>query len=571
MQLRSILHAHRSFSTGDLMVGLGLAALLYLGIQLSTGAPDRFAGPEVNLSPAALPYYALRSLSRMAAAYLLSLSFSLVYGYVAAKNRRAQTILLPLLDILQSIPILSFMPVVVLALVSFLPRGLGVELGSILLIFTSQAWNLTFAFYHGLIIVPKEMREAASIFRLNWWLQFKALEVPFATIGLVWNSMMSWAGGWFFLMAAEQFTLGDKDFRLLGLGSYLKTAAEQGNISALIWGLGAMVAVILLLDQFVWQPILAWADKFKLQTVSASEPPRSWVLDVLSRSWLVERFHAKAIAPLGEAIDRRLVGMVNEGSSSVRRRRGSILGAISTILLIALLAAVIYGGTRAVSLMTTLGWREWLEILSGAVATWLRVLVALFLALAWTLPLGVAIGTNQRLANRVMPVVQVVASVPATALFPILLWLLINVAGGLNFASILLMLLGTQWYLLFNIIAGSMAIPQDLRYTTDNLAIQGWERWRSFTLPALFPYLITGMITATGGAWNASVVSEYVRFATKTESTLGLGSLISQATADANFALLLASTLTMVGIVVVVNRLLWRRLYNLAEERFRWD
>ena len=562
---------------GDAFVAIGLAAILYLGVQLAVGAPTLVAGPEISLSPAALPYYSLRSLVRMTAAYLLSLAFTLVYGYAAARSRRAEAVLVPILDVLQSVPILSFLPIVLLAMVAIFPEGLGVELAAIVLIFTSQVWNLTFSFYNSLLTVPKELHEAASVFRLNWWLRFKSVEVPFATIGLIWNSMMSWAGGWFFLMAAEQFQLGDRNFQLPGIGSYLKTAANQGDLSALAIGIAALVGLIVALDQLLWRPLIAWSDRFKLQLVEEEFPPRSWMLDLLSRSTFVEWLGSRLFLPLTERLDRAFARSDRGGTSAVDERGAAMPGRQDLASLIGSLAlgvlglAAIYGGAQAVILVAQIDVGGLLFILLSAGATFLRVVAALAIAVAWTVPVGVAIGTNHRLANRLLPVTQVAASVPATALFPALLLVFIGLTGGLNIAAIVLMLLGTQWYLLFNVIAGAMAIPEDLFYTTESLRVRGFERWRSFILPAIFPYLITGMITATGGAWNASIVSEYVRFAGQTYETIGIGALIAASSEAADYPVLVAATLTMVAIVVLLNRLIWRRLYALAEGRFRLD
>lgn len=555
----------------DVLVGLGLAALLYLGIQLALGAPEQLAGPEISLEPAALPYYGLRSLLRMAAAYVLSLGFALVYGYTIAKSRRAETVLLPVLDVLQSVPILSFLPIVVLTLVAIAPRDIGLELAAVILIFTSMAWNITFAFYQSVITVPNELMEAATVFRFNPWLRFRCVELSFATIALVFNSILSWAGGWFFLMAAEQFVLGERNFQLLGIGSYLKTAAELGDVSALLLGLAALVILVVALDQLLWRPAIAWADKFRLQTVQEAEPPRSWVLDLLSRSELVERLNDAVVSPFSEGLDRAVGRLTTATAATTGSALAKALGWFGNLAVVAIIGAALYGSVQAISLISELGLPDWLLILAAAVATFLRVVAALVLALAWTLPLGVAIGTNPRLASRLLPLVQVAASVPATALFPILLLILIGLAGGLNLAAVLLMLLGTQWYLLFNIIAGAAAIPEDLKYTTESLGIHGIERWRSVILPAIFPYLVTGLITATGGAWNASVVAEYVTFAGEVQQTLGLGALIAASSEAGDFALLLASTLAMIAIVVLINHFFWRRLYRVAGARFRLE
>lgn len=571
MQIQSPIPARPFFRAGDLFIALALAAVLYFGARLAAGAPERLLGPFISLDPGALPYYALRSLLRMIAAYSLALGFTLAYGYIAAKNRRAESIMLPALDVLQSVPILSFMPVAVLSLITLFPANIGLELAAILLIFTSQVWNMAFSFYHSLITIPRDMSEASKIFGIYGWLRFRTVEVPFATIGLVWNSMMSWAGGWFFLMASEQFVLGERDFRLPGIGSYLKTAAEVGDITAILWGLFTLVTLIVALDQFVWRPVLAWADRFKLTAVEAEAPPRSWVLDLLARSLLIEKLQAAILTPLGEAIDTGLSRGIGAVSLQLPPVLSPWLKRLGIALLVVIGAIAVFGAARVAGVLTEIGWAQWLTIVAGSVATFGRVVAAQALALAWTLPIGVAIGTNRRLAHRIAPVVQVAASVPATALFPVLLLVLLGLPGGVNIAAILLMLLGTQWYLLFNVIAGAMSIPDDLRYTTATLGIKGLEYWRSFIVPAIFPSLITGMVTSTGGAWNASIVSEYVRFSGVTYSTFGLGAIIAQSSEAADFQILLVSTLTMVGIVALLNRLLWRRLYALAEERFHLD
>ena len=560
-----------TIQVGDVLILFGIVALLYLGVRLAFAAPAAVRGPVIDLAPQNLPWYAALSLGRMFTAYLLALAFTLPVGYLAARNRTAEAIVLPLLDVLQSVPILSFLPVVVLGLAALLPERVAVEFASIILIFTSQVWNLTFSFYQSMKTIPHDLGEAAQIFRLNGWLRFRTAELPFATLPLLWNSLMSWAGGWFFLMAAEIFTVGERDFRLAGLGAYLQSAANAGDVTAILWGLAALIAVIVLLDQLMWRPLLAWAEKFKVEMVPADEPPESWALDLWMQSRLGRAFDVRLRGPLVERLDRRISRMlVQRGSRESRRSRGGRRFAIGIPSILAA-GALLLGALQAINLLLQLPAEEWRLIAVGAGASLVRVLIALVLALAWTVPLGVAIGLNRRVAAVVQPVVQVVASVPATALFPIFVLVLIRVAGGLNLAAVLLMLMGTQWYLLFNVIAGASAIPRDLIYTTETLSIRGWERWRTLILPALFPYLITGMITATGGSWNATIVAEYVTFGGQTFQTSGLGALIAQATAQGNYALLLAATLSMIGIVVVLNRFFWRRLYRAAEERYRME
>jgi NitT/TauT family transport system permease protein len=393
------------------------------------------------------------------------------------------------------------------------------------------------------------------------------IELPFAAIGLIWNSMMSWAGGWFFLMAAEIFTVGARDFRLPGLGAYLSEAARVGDGRAITYGVITLVIVIVALDQFVWRPLLAWADRFKLELVESSEPPQSWFYDALRASRLFASFRARVHDWLvaHETPAWAPAFFADEEAEPTGR---SVL-----VRLFWIVAGVglIYGMVRALIMLAGLTAAEWGQIGLGALATLLRVATTLVIALAWTIPFGVAIGFSRRLARWCQPVVQIAASVPATALFPVLLVAVLNLAGGMNLAAIVLMLMGTQWYLLFNVIAGATAIPQDLKYSSALLGMSRFDRWRTLILPALFPYLVTGSITSTGGAWNASIVAEYGTFGGRTVQTIGLGALISHATAEGAYPLLLGSTLTMILIVTSFNAFVWRRLYRLAESRYRME
>lgn len=559
----------KSFTPADALALLAVIALVSIGAWIALNSPASIEGPNISLSPSVLPIYALFSVTRMAAAYLLSLVFTLLYGRTAAYHRRAEKILIPLLDILQSIPILSFLPVVLLSLNAILPEGIASELAAVVLIFTSQAWNMTFAWYQSLTTIPKELREASTIFRLNTWMQFRSLELPFGMISLIWNSMMSWAGGWFFLMAAEIFTVGERDFRLPGLGAYLHEAANQGNLSAIGWGLGVLVLIIVLLDQFVWRPLLAWSDRFKVEMIENDNPPQSWFYEWLHSSWFYIQVSQHILQPLRERIDTRLQTQpLPVADSSSEEKKPSFLASLPRLILIGVIA---YGAFRAVQLLEMVSLADWLDMGLGVLATSLRVLIALFLALLWTVPVGVAIGTNPRLAAVLQPVVQIAASVPATALFPMLLLFMLTLPGGLNIAAVGLMLMGTQWYLLFNVIAGASAIPQDLKYSAKLMGLNGWTRWTTLILPSLFPYLITGAITASGGAWNASIVAEYVQFSGNTYAAKGIGATIATATATGNYPLLLAATLFMVLVVVLLNRFIWRPLYQIAEDQYRME
>ena len=558
-----------SFLPDLVMFGTGIA--LFYGVLV---VGRHWLGPftpqvEISRSPWALGVYAGYSLLRITIAYVLSLGFTLVYGYVAAYNSRAERFMIPLLDVLQSIPVLSFLPGVMLAMVALFPgRQLGVEAGAILLIFTGQVWNMAFSFYASLKSIPKEMREAAKIYRFSWWQRFIEMELPFAAIGLVWNSMMSVAGGWFFLMACEMFVLGSRDFRLPGLGSYLQTAASAGDTRSILWGVGTMIAVIVLLDQFIWRPVIAWAEKFKVEQVESSDAPRSWVLEMIHHSRSLAQIRQKTVQPLSERV-MLYFSRVRPSEESEQRSVWKIW--IARFLGIVLLAGMSYGVVRVVMILTGLQKAELQEAALGLGATFLRVNLTLLLGALWTIPAGVAIGFNPRLARIAQPLAQIAASVPATALFPVVLLLLIRVGGGLGIGSIVLLLLGTQWYILFNVIAGAIAIPTDLKECCSVFQMKGIERWKKLILPGIFPYLVTGMVTASGGAWNASIIAEYFHFKGHIYTTVGLGATISQATDAGNFDLLLAATMMMAATVVTINRLVWRKLYALAETRYRLE
>ena len=525
---------------------------------------------EINLSPAALPGYAAYSVLRIAIAYSLSLFAAIAWGYAAAHNRRLERAMIPVLDTLQSIPVLSFLPGVMLAMVALFPtRELGVELGSILLIFTGQVWNLAFSFYSSLKSIPAEMHEVAKVYRWSWWQKFTQLELPYAAIGLVWNSMMSVAGAWFFLMACEMFVLGDRDFRLPGIGSYLQTAANAGDTHAIIWGLAAMIGVIVLIDQLVWRPVIAWAEKFKFEQVEAAQAPRSPVLQFLRHSRILPFIAAHAAQPARERLAMHFAR--RQAAESGAWQRGATRKWLSRVVLVAVLSGIAYSAVRMFALIFGLTLGDLRTILAGAGATFLRVEFTLLLAGLWTIPAGVYIGLRPKLAAVAQPLAQIAASVPATALFPVILLVLVRMGGGLGIGSIALILLGTQWYILFNVIAGAMALPTDLKEVCELFRFSSYERWRKLLLPGIFPFLITGFVTASGGAWNATIIAEYFHFKGRTFSTTGLGAVISHATDVGNTPVLLAATMVVGAIVVVINRLLWRRLYVLASTRFKLE
>jgi NitT/TauT family transport system permease protein len=554
----------------DLPVMLAGLALFYGLLSLAhywTGPVT--TQPAIDLHPGALPKYALFSLARIVIAYFVSLIFAMVYGYVAAHNAKAEKILIPLLDTLQSIPVLSFLPGVMISMVALFPsRQLGVELGCILLIFTGQVWNMAFSVYSSIHNLPRELVEASDIYRLSWWQRFVQLELPYSSIGLIWNSMMSVAGAWFFLMACEMFVLGNRDLRLPGLGSYLQSASNAGDTRAILWGLAAMIAVIVLMDQLIWRPIIAWSDKFKFEQVEASHTPRSPILDFLRRSRLVSRLLRVTTRPAREAL---VLHFARQHAPSKSTRTSNRTKWIARGIALAAFAGLAFAIVRMVVMLGTISSAELRTILGGAGATFLRVELTLVLAGLWTIPVGVYVGLRPKLSAIAQPIAQIAASVPATALFPIVLLFLIHIGGGLGLGSIVLMLLGTQWYILFNVIAGASAIPTDLREVCDVFHLSRFERWRRLFLPAIFPYMITGFVTASGGAWNASIVAEYVHFQGRTISTTGLGAVISHATDGGNFAVLLGATVVMAAMVVTFNRLVWRRLYVLASTRYKLE
>ncbi len=538
-----------------------------------------FGHPEpeivISQSPRALPLYAFYSVVRIGLAYFLSLVFAVGYGYIAAYNPRVEALMLAALDILQSIPVLSFLPGVMLAMVALFPtRQIGVEMGAILLIFTGQVWNMAFSFYSSIKSIPKELFEAAGIYKFSRLQRLIQLELPFAAIGLVWNSMVSVAGGWFFLMACEMFVLGTRDFRLPGLGSYLQTAASTDNGVAMAWGLTAMILIIVATDQFIWRPVIIWSDRFKFEQVESKSRIRSPLLHLLQQSNAVQIFHRHTSASLVERLYGRLAQRRMRATQRIRQKPDRAETAAPSlwvrIPMIALLSAIVlYAAIHAVALLRDIRLAQFRQILIGALATFARVNLSLVLASLWTIPVGVAIGFHPKLARIAQPLAQIAASVPATALFPVLLLALIKAGGGMGIGSIALMLLGTQWYILFNVIAGAMAIPNDLKEVSTLFHFTTVQRWRTVILPGIFPFLLTGLVTASGGAWNASIIAEYFHLKGQTLQTVGLGADISSATDHGQFQLLLLATIVMALMVVTINRLVWRPLFRIAETRYR--
>jgi NitT/TauT family transport system permease protein len=565
--------------TWPFVLDLGVAfcglALFFAVLHIARywlGTPEPVV--PISHSARALPLYAFFSMVRIGIAYLLSLIFAIVYGYTAARNPRLEAWMIAVLDILQSIPVLSFLPPVVLAMVSLVPgHQFGIELGVILLIFTGQVWNLAFSFYSSLKTIPREMMEAARVYRYSAWQRFWQLEMPYSAIGLVWNSIVSVAGGWFALMLCEMFTMGDRSFQLPGLGSYIQSAANSGDVAELLSGIAVVILIVVATDQLVWRPLIAWSDKFKFEQVESADRVTSPVLELLRRSTLLNslpgrlwtQFQMPIYRRLARSQENRIVHPIDEDAESRK-------GAVAFWMVAAAVAiAGVWALMQAVVMLRTITWHETLHLLAGAAATFLRVNAALLISALWTVPVGVAIGFNPRLARVVQPLAQVLASVPASAFYPVLLIGLLKIGGGLGIGSIALMLLGTQWYILFNVIAGAMSIPSDLREVSTLYRFTRWQRWTRLILPGIFPYLITGMVTASGGAWNASVMAEYAKIKDQTLLTIGLGAEISSATENGRFPIILLATILISLMVVTMNRLVWRRFYRLAETKYKLE
>jgi NitT/TauT family transport system permease protein len=560
------------FSLADIAVILGTLVLLALVGRIGAGTLVSFQPPdvvpEIDLNPRNLPYYAGRSTLRMFIALFFSTLFTLIYGYFAAKSRRAERVMIPLLDILQSVPVLGFLSVTVTGFIALFPGSLlGLEAASIFAIFTSQVWNMTFSFYQSLRTVPKELEEAATLYQLSGWQRFTKVEVPSATIGLLWNAMMSFGGGWFFVAASEAISVLNQEYTLPGLGSYVAGAIAAENLSALGWAVLTIAVVIVLVDQLFWRPLIAWADRFRMEQSASAEVPESWVYDLLKTA-RIPRLIGTALVPLRESVNQFLSRLT---PPHLLPQRGESLGQSQGDRLYNLILLFIIGGLVSWILhfiLTTVGLGEVLKTFELGLFTLLRVTVLLiFASLIWT-PIGVAIGFNPNLARFLQPVVQFLASFPANFLFPFATLFFIQTGISIEWGSILLMALGAQWYILFNSIAGAQNIPTDLREMANDVGLKGWKRWQKLIIPGIFSAWVTGGVTASGGAWNASIVSEIVSWGSTTLTATGLGTYIAEATAAGDWPRITLGIAMMSLFVVGINRLVWRRLYALAEIRY---
>jgi NitT/TauT family transport system permease protein len=569
---------------GSLLVDLlVVAAVVSIGGGLIAYA-GQFSAPftqktTIDLTWRALPLYTFFSLCRGVAAYAVSLVFTLLFATAAARSARAERIMLPILDVLQSIPVLGFLPGLVLGMVALFPtREIGLEIACIIMIFTAQAWNMTFSYYASLKGIPAPLREAAAVNRLSRWRTFRLLELPASMIGLVWNSMMSMAGGWFFLTVNEAFRLGDKDFRLPGIGSYMAEAINAGDVPAMLAAVASMTAMIVAVDQLFWRPVVVWSERFKLEETVEARVSRSWFLDVLRRSrlarWIgaVRRARRDTIHTARRTLQSAMIG--SETSRTTTTNQPVRWRFVLAPLIAAGLGLLLWGGWSVTALLLTLPIRDpvshedWMHVALAVGATFLRTTAALIMGGAWALPVGMLIGLSPKWSQRLQPVIQVVASFPAPMVFPLVVLAITAAHVPFTVGCVALMLLGTQWYILFNVIAGAMSIPADLKEVGRVSGTSRRRMWTRLYLPCVFPYLITGLVTAAGGAWNASIVSEYVQVKDHTYMAFGLGSIINQATSEGRFPLLVASVLAMACSVVLLNRVVWKRLFRLAERRY---
>jgi len=529
------------------------------------GAPlSQLEQMPIDLAPSALPYYALRTTLRMLAAMLLSLAFSIGYASLAAKNARAERVLVPLLDVLQSVPILGFLSFTVTFFLNLFPgRVIGAELASVFAIFTSQAWNMTFSVYQSLRTLPPDLVEATKSLRFSPFLRFRRLELPYAMPGLIWNMMMSMSGGWFFVVASEAITVGKQSIILPGVGSYVATAIAERNLGAIGWAIVAMLVVIVLYDQLLFRPLIAWGEKFRADNEPGQIPPESWVLRMLQRSRLVAALRRFALR-LGRSLQPR--PRRHAAAQEARPLPPWTPLALDAVWygLVTLLAA--YGAwmiARYISQHLALGEIGHVLVLGGI--TMIRVVVLVALASLVWVPLGVAIGLNPRLAAVAQPIAQFLAAFPANLFFPVAVYVIDRFHLLPDIWLSPLMILGTQWYILFNVIAGASVFPNDLRDAATNLRLRGWLWWKRVMIPGILPYYVTGAMTAAGGSWNAAIVAELVRWGDVELQAHGIGSYIADATSAGDYPRVVLGVAVMSALVVGFNRLLWRPLYRSAE------
>jgi NitT/TauT family transport system permease protein len=583
---RSVI-SKKLFSVPDLIVLLMLGTLIY-GLAMTGNEWRTEFNPitAIDLSPTALPYYTMLSAFRGFVAYGVSLFLTFVFGYIAAKSGKAELFIIPFLDIMQCVPVLGFLPGLVLGLISIFPKtNTGLEIAAIILIVTSQAWNMIFSFYSSIRSVPHEYTEVAGLMNLNWRQKLRRVELPYSAINLAWNSLLSMAGGWFFLTVCEAFVLGESEFRLAGIGSYMAVAIKAGNTQAMWLGIVAMTLLILLVDFLIWRPIMSWVQKFRVEEGSAimDEPLIRLVfresrlvryLRGTKRRPGVVRKILKSFAKVASKIQKRkhvkkilapVAGFLERGPQPVQFKNMEIaVGIIFSLLLM-------YGSVRLFQILTHVNVLTWVMLVRNTIWTLLRISLAVVISSLWTIPFGIWIGLSAQRIRIAQPIIQIVASFPAPMLYPLVLSVLFALGINFDIGSTVLMLMGVQWYILFNVLAGALRIPVELSESLALMNVSVWNRWKSLYFPSIFPTLVVGWLTAAGGAWNSCIVAEYIVYNGAVIKTGGLGATIYEAAASKNFELLAAALTVMVFVVIVLNRTLWAWLLDLAQNRYRLD
>ena len=551
-----------------LILVIGAMVLIVYGGEQTTLPLSALDIAPVSLDPANLPVYALRTTMRMLLAIVCSIVFTFIYSAFAAKSRRAEIVLIPLLDILQSVPILGFLTFTVVFFMNLFPGNvMGAELACVFAIFTSQAWNMTFSMYQSIRNVPKDLEEASQSFHLSGWQRFWRLDVPFAMPGLIWNTMMSMSGGWFFVVASEAITVGNTTVTLPGIGSYVALAIQKQNLPAIGYAILTMLLVIIAYDQLLFRPVVAWADKFRFEQTASATTPSSWMLD-LSRRTRALRALTYPFAALNKVISN--LHLAIPGSLRIPVRSGLPSRVIDAVWLALILASTGYAAWRAYQyLSATLSPSDVLAAVGYGFITLARVIVLITLATLIWVPIGVWIGLRPKLAERIQPLAQFLAAFPANLAFPVFVVVIVRYSLDPNIWLSPLMILGTQWYILFNVIAGASAFPTDLREAAGSFHLGGWRWWVKVILPGIFPYYITGAITASGGSWNASIVAEVASWGDTHLTASGLGAYIANATEAGDFPRVVLGITVMCILVTLFNRLLWRPLYAFGERRLR--
>lgn len=578
----------------DLLV-IGLVVFLLYGSIVTAERWNANLQPDfsIDLDVSSLLLYSVYSVFRASIAYLFSLAFTLVFGYLAAKFKTAEAVIVPLLDIGQSIPVLAFLPGLVLSLVSIFPHSnLGLEIACIIAIFTGQVWNMTFSFYSSVKSVPKHFHELSQNVQLSFLQKFFNVELPYSSSGLAWNSLMSMAGGWFFLTVAEAFTLGGKEFRLPGLGSYMAVAIERGDTNAMIFGVIAMISVIVGMDFIIWRPIIAWTRRFQLDEQQDTPQEVPYFQQLIQDSKIVRKIeniflyllrttHRKSEKlvtknDLNEdrvLFSRRIARQIKQSNHQLRNfwRSDAVQFLVSKLSFFFFGIGGVWLSAKVYVFLLPLSKADLLLIFNSTFFTFARVAFTLIVSTLWAVPFGVWVGLSQKRTQFFQPFVQVAASFPAPMLYPIVLTVLAYLDIGIGFGSSVLMLLGVQWYILFNVLAGTTMISKEMRDTFSLIGLSKRETWKTLYLPSIFPALVTGWVTAAGSAWNASVVAEIIQYKGETLKASGLGALISDATSHGNYPMLAGSVLAMVFVVVGFNRLVWHRLYQLVERKYKFE